>query len=95
MEAPILQADALPDGGAVTLYDWMAAEVRDGRNLIRTDASGSEMWRAEPTFFGSGQEDCFTQFERQGEGLVAWTWSGYRVSVNLGTGAVQTLEFTK
>ena len=95
MDAPILQAAALPDGGALTLYDWMACEVRDGRNLVRMDVSGREIWRAEPTLFGSNQNDCFTKFELDGDDLTAWTWSCFRVSVDLGSGIVRTREFTK
>jgi len=96
MQAAILSSVELPRGGAVTLYDWMADDVRDGRNLIRTAADGAEIWRAEPTFYEeAGQKDCFTQFSWDGSKLIAWTWSCYMVAVDIDTGAVETLAFTK
>ena len=96
MQIPVLSCVDLTQGGAITLYDWMADGVRDGRNLIRTAPDGAEIWRAKPTFFGeAGQQDCFTKFTWDGADLIAWTWSCYRVSVDFETGAVTTLEFTK
>ena len=92
MEAAILAQVNLPQGGAITLYDWMADDVRDGRNLIRTNESGAEQWRAHPL---DPPNDFFTQFELDGAELTAWTWSCYRVAVNIETGAVTTLNFTK
>ena len=96
MHAPILDQIELPNSlGTVTLFDWMAEEVRDGRNLIRTDPEGRELWRAEPAFFDQGQKDCFVQMAWDGEVLTASTWSCFRVSIDLATGATTTLEFTK
>ena len=93
MDAKILRRVELPDGqGAVTLYDWMAIDVRDGRNLIRTDEAGTEMWRATPV---SGPEDCFTSLSWSGVALTAHTWSCYCVAVDLRDGSVTVLEFTK
>ena len=97
MDATIRQKLDLPGGdGAVTLYDWMADDVRDGRNLIRTDQSGHEMWRAKPVLYGEPRhEDCFTDMYWDGASLTAQTFSGYRVAVSLSDGSVSILEFTK
>ena len=97
MDAAILDRIELGHSlGALTLYDWMAEEVQDGRNLIRTDNKGHELWRAEPTFFGRpGYEDCFTNVMWNGASLTAYTWSGFRVAIDLHDGAVTVLEFTK
>ena len=95
MNAAILKTIELPHGqGAVTLFDWMAAEVRDGCNLIRTDRAGSEVWRAKPVF-GVGHQDCFTTIDWDGAALTAHTFSCYRVTVSLRDGNVTILEFTK
>ena len=97
MNARILDQIDLAEGlGTLTLYDWMEDEVRDGRNLVRTDPEGCELWRAKPTFYGeAGQEDCFTKMMWDGAALTAFTWSCYRVAIDLESGAVTTLEFTK
>lgn len=96
MSAAIFDQVELPDGlGTVTLYDWMAEEVRDGRNLIRADKEGRELWRAEPPFYRAGQEDCFTKVAWDGATLTAFSWSCYRVSINPISGAVTILAFTK
>ena len=97
MQAIALGSIELPDTlGTVTLYDWMADELRDGRNLIRNMPNGSELWRAEPPFYReAGQQDCFTQVAWDGVELIAWTWSCFKVAVDVETGAVQILAFTK
>lgn len=93
MNAEIRHRIQFADGGAITLYDWMAEEVRDGRNLIRTDASGNELWRATPPH--SGNNDCFTHIIPDPHQLKASTWSGYEVAIDLATGEVTVLTFTK
>lgn len=97
MQAAILNRIELPNRlGAISLFDWMAEEVQDGRNLIRTTIDGIELWRAEPPLYReAGQNDCFTQIAWDGEALIAWTWSCFKVEVNLANGAVTTLAFTK
>lgn len=97
MTAPVLKQIELPHGqGAVTLYDWMAPEVRDGRNLVRTDGKGREVWKAKPVFLGQPRyEDCFTTVDWDGAELIAHTWSAFRVRVDLQDGEVTVLEFTK
>ncbi|TCU10022.1 hypothetical protein EV132_12213 [Rhizobium sullae] len=75
------------------LYDWMAEEVKDGRNLMRVDAEGNILWKAStPT---TGMQDCFTDMQWDGKTLTANTWSCYRVSIGLQDGQITVLEFTK
>ncbi len=97
MTAAVFQSVTLPERqGTVTLYDWMADEVSDGRNLIRTDDKGVELWRAKPPLFDSTtHEDCFTNVMWDGSALTAHSFTGYRVAVDLDTGQVTVLEFTK
>ena len=96
VDAEILERARLPNDATVTLYDWMADDVRDGRNLIATDRNGVELWRAKPVIFNDPrQEDCFTAIRWDGVSLTAYTWSGYKVSVDSDTGQITVLEFTK
>ena len=86
---------ALPNGNVVTLYDGVAAEFREGReltrNLICTTPDGEEVWRAKPP----GDPDSCVGVSWDGVRLTANTWSGYQVSVDQKGGAVTVLAFTK
>jgi hypothetical protein len=97
MDAVILDQVELPDGmGSVKLYDWMADEVQDGRNLVRYDQGGCEVWRAGPALYGTADRtDCFTAIAWDGTTLSGHTWSGYKMLIDLQDGAVTTLTFTK
>jgi hypothetical protein len=92
MPAEVLELIELPENaGSVVLCDWMAAEVQDGRNLLRTDQSGRVLWKARPPQTG----DCFVGIQWDGQALRAHTWSGYLVSVDIGDGSVIVTNFTK
>lgn len=96
IDAEILERARLLNDATVTLYDWMADDVRDGRNLIATDRNGVELWRAKPVLYGDPvRQDCFTAIRWDGVNLTAYTWSCYKVSVDPDTGEVTVLEFTK
>lgn len=96
INAEILERARLLNDATVTLYDWMADEVRDGRNLIATDRHAKELWRAKPVFYGDPlRQDCFTAIRWDGANLTAYTWSGYKVSVDPDAGDVTVIEFTK
>lgn len=84
----------LPENaGSITLFDWMAEEVKDGRNLVRADADGRVLWQAEPPT--TGLKDCFTSMQWDGQTLTAFTWSCFEVAVDMQDGGVTILEFTK
>ena len=94
MSPQVLDRIDLPkNAGAVTLYDWMAEEVRDGRNLVKVDQDGRVLWKATPPL--SGRQDCFTKMHWDGQTPTAHTWSCYRVSIDIDDGNVTILEFTK
>jgi len=96
VNAEIFERARLLNDLTVTLYDWIAEDVRDGRNLIATDRRGVEVWRAKPVIFGdAGQQDCFTSIRWDGIHLTAHTWSCYQVAVDADTGDVTILAFTK
>ena len=96
VNADILERARLLNDLTVTLYDWMAEDVRDGRNLIATNRDGVEVWRATPVMFNDPvQEDCFTALRWDGFHLTAHTWSCYTVAIDADSGEVTILEFTK
>lgn len=96
VNAEILERARLLNDATVTLYDWMAADVRDGRNLVATNREGAELWRAKPVMFNDPrQEDCFTAIRWDGVGLTAFTWSGYKVAIDPDDGTTTVLAFTK
>ena len=96
VKAEIFEQAKLLNDLTVTPYDWMAEDVRDGRNLIATDRGGAEVWRVKPVIFNDPQrQDCFTSIRWDGVNLTAHTWSCYKVSVDADTGDVTILEFTK
>jgi hypothetical protein len=70
----------------------MPEEMRDGRNLVRADPDGRVLWQATPP---QGKQDCFTSVSWDGLTLTAFTWSCYRVAVNMQDGSVTVLAFTK
>lgn len=93
MSGQVMDRVDLPDNaGSIVLYDWMAEDVRDGRNLMRVDPDGNILWKASPP---TGKQDCFTRLQWDGHTLTANTWSCYRVKVDPQSGNVIVLEFTK
>lgn len=87
------RVDLAGKAGSIVLYDWMAEEVKDGRNLMRIDAEGNILWRASPPT--RGMQDCFTRMQWDGRALTANTWSCHRVGIDPENGQVTVLEFTK
>jgi hypothetical protein len=84
----------LPDNaGSLLLYNWMAEDVKDGRNLIRVDPEGNILWKASPPT--TGTQDCFTRMRWDGQKLIANTMSCYLVAVAPHNGEVTVLHFTK
>lgn len=95
MTAEILEQVLLPNGTTVALYDWMAEEVKDGRNLIARDRNGVEAWKAKPMLSSDPGADCFVAIRAEGMTLTASTWSGYEVAIDPDNGSVTTTKFTK
>jgi hypothetical protein len=91
MAGQVIDRVDLDRAGSILLYDWMAEEVKDGRNLMRVDAEGQILWKALPPDI----KDCFTRIEWDGQALTANTWSCYRVAIDPENGEVTVLEFTK
>ena len=96
IDAEIFERARLLNDTTITLYDWMAGDVRDGRNLIANSRDGTELWRAKPIINDvPSQKDCFTAIRTDGVSLTAFTWSGYKVLVDVDDGNIAIIEFTK
>jgi len=62
------------------------------QNLSRCSASGEPVWIAKlPTSTG----DAYIDFEIVGQRVIAWSWSCFRVEMNIETGAIESSIFTK
>jgi hypothetical protein len=74
----------------VVLLDYM-----DGpnvfANLFRVTADGDEVWRATPP--GSGP-NSWTQARIEGDEVVAKSWSGFEVRLDLASGAERQRTYT-
>ena len=75
----------------VVLLDYM-----DGTNvfanLFRVTDEGIEVWRATPP--GSGP-NSWTAARIEGDEVVAYSWSGFTVRLDLATGGERSRVFTK
>jgi hypothetical protein len=86
------QSLGLPDGGRVVVYDWMGSPS-PYRNLVCVGPDGKLRWTAElPT---TEPADCFVGIRRDGDALLANSWSCYAVWINPVTGESLKREFTK
>jgi hypothetical protein len=92
-----LKTIALPEaGGSIVLYDAYRPgkyPARNIENLVREDALGNRVWSA--TLPQEGPSDSFTDVHLDGDRLIAHTCSCWIVSVDIGTGIVTRIAFTK
>jgi len=77
----------------IVLLDWMSDEAKDGRNLVRMTPEGQVVWRATPP--ENAPQDSFVAVEWEGDVLTANTWNCCRVTVDVDSGAITVLYFTK
>jgi len=85
---------ALPiDNGSecVILLDPDASKEQTFDNLLRVGRDGNVVWKAELP----QDHDAYVSFHRTPEGLVANSWSGYRVRLDLATGKIIEKQFVK
>jgi hypothetical protein len=57
-----------------------------------TDSDGSEVWRVMPP---QGSHDRWSEVHVDGEHIVAFSWSCYRVTLDAATGGELGRTFTK
>jgi outer membrane protein assembly factor BamB len=76
---------------SVVLLDYMGGS-NDFANLFRIREDGTEVWRAKPP--GSGP-NAWTSAHLEGDEVVAHSWSGFTVRLDLATGEELGRVFTK
>jgi hypothetical protein len=77
----------------VVLCDPDEQRIGRFRNLVRLRANGSIAWQADlPPTYG---DDAYVAVRSPAAQLVANTWSGYRVDVDLDSGRILSTIFTK
>jgi hypothetical protein len=64
------------------------------KNLSRCSASGETLWIAELPE-SPGSNDAYVDAQIENGRLIAWSWSCYRVALNLESGAIENSIFTK
>ena len=69
-----------------------ASQPRHFENLWRYSHEKGVVWRAELPQSGS---DSYVTFELKADGLWANSWSGFRVAIDLESGAIRSKTFTK
>ncbi len=63
------------------------------QNLSRCLTSGEEVWVADlPT---RSENDAYVDAQLEGERVIAWSWSCYRVELNISSGCIENSTFTK
>jgi hypothetical protein len=62
-------------------------------NLLRIDSGGATVWAGELP--DNAAWDFYVSFHWDGTELVANSWSGYRVTINVMSGRISRREFTK
>ena len=75
----------------LVLLDTAASEEKVFENLLCVERSGGVVWKAELP----DQPDAFVKFEMTAGGLLAWTWSGWNLKLDIATGKTIIREFVK
>lgn len=68
----------------IVLLNWSADDTPRLRNVVRIDAAGRVIWSADLP--GSASHDCFVSLRRDGERVVARTYTGLETCLNDGGG---------
>ncbi len=76
----------------LVLIDYMAGP-QVFANLFRRKTDGAEVWRAAPPV--GANPDAWVDARIEGDHVVAQTWSGWTVVLDLASGMEQDRAFTK
>ena len=79
------------DGQVVLLDYYQASQSKIRANLRRLTSTGDLVWAASPPNPG----DLFTNVDYRDGRLVAWTWEGFMITIDLETGKPLEALFTK
>jgi hypothetical protein len=89
---PVLKVLPLADGGdCLVLLDFGASRQPTFENLFRVGTTGEIVWRADLP----QSHDAYVDVQQSDDGIVGNTWLGARVRIDLSTGHVHWLSFTK
>ena len=75
-------------------YDKLAAP-KLFRNLSRRGRTGETIWVAELPLGSDGAFESYVSAEIVGANVVAHTWRGFEVTIELTTGEIVSARFTK
>jgi len=78
---------------ALVLLDYMGEPAGPCRNLVRIQADGQIVWRAELP--SSSNTEAYVAVDIDGGLLVAKSWTGYRVILDELTGKIRESNYTK
>ena len=79
------------DGQVVLLDYYQASQSKIWANLRRLTSTGELVWAASAPNPG----DLFTNVDYRDGRLVAWTWEGFMITIELATGKPLEAIFTK
>ena len=89
---PVYSVLMLKDGdGCLVLVDYSSSTVPICRNLFRVGIDGSIIWTAGLLPFG----DSYASIRFDNDSVIANTWGGWVVSVNVADGGVTQIKFTQ
>lgn len=77
---------------AIVMLDYMSGP-KNFANLLRIAPEGAVNWRATPP--DQSGSDAYVEFRWDSGTLMANSWSGHRVQIDLSSGCVTRWEFTK
>ena len=88
----VIMAKPIPNSpDCITLLGWSDKGPQPS-NLWRYSAGHGTVWKAELPKSGM---DIYTNFQLEEIGLVAHSWSGYKVIIDLNTGQILSRQFVK
>lgn len=91
VQAKIIKHVSCDDSGYV-LFDWVDSSQLKSSNLVKCDVAGNILWVAAVV----RSNDKYVDFELVEDSKInAWTFSGFKVSIDSRFGNASDLAFTK
>jgi hypothetical protein len=87
----VAAASPIDDTRCLILLDRMASKQEIFENLLCVERNGDVVWKAKLP----EQPDSFVEFELTPNGLRAWTWSCWMLTLDLATGKILERQFVK
>ena len=93
--SPEIEAEiSLADGDRILLFKYKAGGPKTQDNLVRMRADGGVVWKAKPPESSAGNSWVAVEMVPD-EGLIANSWSCWRVRLDPTTGVSIHKQFTK